>query len=125
MSTSYFRLKKPVSHLSLKEVADGHLLSVYVAGKFAGVLHLPPMHSKSVMNIFAQYEGDFECPLRTHWGGSGKGAVVTVNDDTLADEAVVISEYGELLTVGRVKARHGAGREDGMPTELFGYEDEP
>jgi len=74
------------------------------------------------MDIFALYEEDDRCPLRTHWGGPGCGAVVTVHDSELPDEAVVISEYGDLLTVGEVKARQGARRKDGWPTELFGYE---
>ena len=125
MSTSYFRLKKPVSHLELREAADGYLLTVWVDGKYTGILHLPPEHLKSVVGMFTQYEGDFDCPLRTHWGGPERGTIVTVNDDTLADELVVISEYGDLLTVGQVMARSGARRKDGMPTELFGYEDWP
>ena len=49
--------------------------------------------------------------------------MVTINDKHLADEATVISEYGDLLTVAQVKARDGVERSDGWPTELFGYEE--
>ncbi len=79
---------------------------------------------KSFVGMFAEYEEDNECPLRTHWGGKDRGAIVTVNDEEIADEAIVISEYNEILTVAEVKARDGARRADGMPTELFGYETE-
>ena len=75
--------------------------------------------------LFANHEEDNECPLRTHWGGKERGAVVDVNDPTIPDEATVISEYGDVLTVAQVKARDGQHRADGYPTELFGYEQHP
>ena len=123
MSTSYYRLKPPVTHLRL-EKGEGHdRLRVWVNHALAGVLTLRKEETHSMLDCFTLYEDDFCCPLRTRWGGADRGAIVTEND-TLPDEAVVISEYGQLLTVAEVKARDGATRKDGMPTELFGCEEE-
>src|SRR5262245_8558204 len=121
MSTSYYRLRHPVTYLRAEESGAHVHLSVWVAHGLAGVLVMSPKELKAVVQFFVDYEDDDKCPLRTHWSGS-VGSVVTVNDKTLPDEACVVSEYGDLLTVGEVKGRSGARRADGMPTELFGYE---
>lgn len=76
------------------------------------------------MAFLTKYEDDGDCPMRTHWGGSEVGSIVTENENNLPDEMIVISEYGDLLTVREVRARQGAKRKDGAPTELFGYEKE-
>jgi len=104
MSTSYFRLlpgtQKLVRGLAKIGVPNEHL------------------------RRFALEEPDNKCPLRSYWGGSEKGSIVYTNENDLSDDMLVISSYGELLTVAQVKARHGAKRKDNMPTELFGYEKE-
>lgn len=125
MSTSYYRLAYPLTRLN--EIPDGgdgvrriqgwsHDRLVFMATIMDDYLF------KNIVISLTQYEEDSECPLRTHWGGKERGAVVTVNDPHLPDDATVISNYGEILTVGQVKARDGAHRKDGVPTELFGYE---
>ena len=62
------------------------------------------------------FYNDRNCLLRTHYGGKDRGLVVTVIHD-VPDETIAISEYGELLTVGQVKARDGAKRSDGTPED--------
>ena len=121
MSTSFYRLKSPITHLRLEDTGGHDRLSIWVNHAFVGTLTLAYRETRSVIGLLA--DDDDQCPLRTHWGGSERGAVVTVNDPDLPDEAVVISEYDELLTIAQVKARDGAKRADGMPTELFGYEE--
>jgi hypothetical protein len=123
MSTSYYHIAKPISALQMRDDGANCFLEIWIAGFYAGALTMPKEHVGSILRMMYEYTDDFHCALRTHWGGSDRGAIVTVNDETLADEAVIISEYGELLTVAQVKARDGAKRHDGMPTELFGYED--
>jgi hypothetical protein len=120
MSTSYYRLRPPVTHLRLESGGGHDRLSIWIDHGLAGVLRLPKAATRDLLRAFILDEVDSECPLLTHWGG--KAAVVTVNDGSLPDETVVVSEYGELLTVAEVKVRDGAVRSDGMPTELFGYE---
>ena len=124
MSTSYYRLRAPITSLRVEEKDLTHIrIRIWISHEFSGELVLAD-HAEvsSIILMFALYEDDDKCPLRAHWGGKDRGAIVTVNDDTLADSECVISEYGELLTVGEVKARDGAKRSDGAPTELFGYE---
>ena len=124
MSTSYYRIAKPVSALQIHDNTDKlDTIEFWIAGEYAGALTMDKHHVKSFVRKFTEYTDDFHCPLRTHWGGRDRGAIVTVNDDEIADDDLVISEDGELLTVTQVKARDGAKRKDGFPTELFGYED--
>ncbi len=123
MSTSYYRLIEPFTSLRLDEGARHDKLTVFESGANCGTLTVNHGTGRRLAQCFAAHEDDGQCPLRTHWGGKDRGAVVTVNDPSLPDEATVVSEYGDVLTVGRVKARDGQGRSDGMPTELFGYED--
>lgn len=123
MSTTYYHLQHPVTRFECHSEMGPAIvwLTVYLEGKSAGSLAIPKELIRQWMKLFIDYDSDMNAPLRTHWGGADVGSVVTVNEN-LPDDAQVISEYGELLTVGQVKARHGAKRADGWPTELFGYE---
>lgn len=124
MSTSYYRLRPPVTHLMITEnQGKGHdVLSIWINRDFAGWIEVDTKTISQLLNIFFLYKEDNECPLRTHWGGSVRGTVVTINDDTLPGGELLMSEYGELITVAEVKARDGIKRTDGLPTELVGYE---
>ena len=123
MSTSYYRLKPPITSLQLQ--CGGHdRLRIFVNHASVGELMLRPEETPGVLGLFALKEPDNECPMRSYWGGDDTGTVVFANEDDLPDYMQVISSYGELLTVAQVKACHGARRKDNMPTELFGYEKE-
>lgn len=122
MSTSYYKLRKPFTHLELESTGGHGRLKVWIDHGLSGTLTIPDRHLAEILRpLFAD---GYPAALRTHWGGKTKGAIVTINDESLPDEAVVLSEYGELMTVAQVKSRAGATRSDGMPTELFGYEDD-
>ena len=124
MSTSYYRLRDPFSSMRLKEGKVHDRVTLWEGGALAGTLVVRGGTGKRVALIFADQDcDDSKVPMRTHWGGSGVGAVVTVNDRSLADDITLVSEYGDVLTVAKVMAREGAKRKDGMPTELCGYED--
>ena len=124
MSTSYYCIAKPVSALQVHDNTDKlDTIEFWIAGEYVGALTMDKHHVKSFVRRFIEYDDDFRCPLRSHWGGADRGSIVTVNRADIGDDELVISEYGELLTVGQVKARDGAKRKDGFPTELFGYED--
>ena len=122
MSTSYYRLASPITHLRIDGSGAHDKISIWVSHGLSGILVIPKHETHNILRIFSYDEADDKCPLHTYWGGKERGTVVTTNDESLPDEACVISEYGELLTVGEVKSRDGANRKDGMPTELFGYE---
>ena len=119
MSTYYYRLQKPITSLRLEKGKGHDKLWVWVNNALSGKLILRNDETKSMISLFAS--GD--SVLSTHWGGENNGTVVTVLETNLLEGEVVISEYGELLTVREVKRREGAKRQDGMPTELFGYEE--
>lgn len=122
MSTSYYRIQPPVTHLSVEDAGQYDKLTM-ITDHEAITLLVDKGYTKTLVRQFALYERDVNCPLRTHWGGSERGTIVTVNDASLPDDTWVISSYGDLLTVGAVKARAGARRKDGLPTELMGYEE--
>lgn len=125
MSTSYYRLAEPFTSLRLEEWPGHDRLTVFESHANCGTLTMSRGHGRLVAMRFASRDGDdSSCPMRTHWGGADVGAVVDVNESGrgLADDITLISEYGDVLTVGEVKARAGARRADGWPTELFGYE---
>ena len=116
MSTSYYDLVEGITSLHLEEGPAHDRLTVWENGANAGTLTLSRGSGKWVARLFADRTGDIDCPLRTHWGGSAVGSVVTENRRGLADDYCVVSEYGDVLTVGQVRARAGARRKDGMPT---------
>jgi len=108
MSTSYFRLIEPFTRLRLEENPVHDEVSVWESGALAGILTVTHGLGREVVLLFTKYEEDNECPLRSYWGGVGVGAVVYENGEPLPDEAVVVSEYGDILTAKEVRARHGA-----------------
>ena len=122
MSTSYYKLREPFTHLELDpaEQPMTSRLQIWIDHTLSGMLLVPNLRVDDILRLF--YDDYNAAVMRTHWDGKDTGAVVTVKEE-LPDETVVISGYGELMTVAQVKARAGATRKDGMPTELFGYED--
>ncbi len=120
MSTSYYRLKPPVTHLKL-EAGEGHdRLRIWVNHALAGVLTLRKEETREFILGFADKN---KSVMHVYWGGPERGIVVHAKEANLLDGMIVIPEYGEFLTVAELNALNGAKRKDGMPTELFGYEE--
>jgi len=122
MGTNYYRLRPPITCLRLLEGPGYNRLSVWANHGLSGTLLIPRDSTWSMIQCFI--DRDNMPALHTSWGGSERGSVVTVWDTHLDDNVMVASEYCELITVGQVKARDGAKRKDGTPTELWGYEKE-
>lgn len=123
MSTSYYRLRPPVTSVRVESAGHHDRVHVWVEHGLAGALVVPKDCTPSLLLLLSNEEmDDSKVPLRTLWGGDIRGTIVQVNDPGLPDGCQVVSEYGEVFTVGAVKARQGVRRTDGMPTELFGYE---
>lgn len=124
MSTSYYRFKDPISSVRLEEGPGHDRLTIWENGANAGTLTLSLGTGRTIVKMLMEDVHDGACPMRTHWGGVDRGTVVTINPSgkELTDDIVLVSEYGEVLKVADVKARDGARRKDGMPTELFGFE---
>lgn len=120
MSTSYYRLAEPITHLN-GEIGGGHThLGIWVNHGKTGILVL---HNNEVGPFIRLLLSDIVA-MRTHWGGSEVGSIVTEVVPGLTDEMQLISEYDEILTVGQIRRRQGSRRQDGYPTELFGYEEQ-
>lgn len=113
MSTSYYRLQQPFTSIRLEESIGPHdKVTVWENGANCGTLVLTRGFGRRVVRLFSETEyDDSRCPLRTHFGGSATGTMVTVNDRDLPDSATVIDEYGRPFKVFEVKAMSGAGKE--------------
>ena len=121
MSTEYYRLKPPFTSIRIDSDAAHDRVTLWEDHANAGTLVL----SSGRGRILARMLSDDGPPvMRSYWGGSEVGTVVTESVSDLNVNEFVLSEYGECLTVERVRARAGAKRADGMPTELFGFEGE-
>lgn len=115
MSTSYYGLAPPITFLKLDSGKGGHdRLSIWVNHGLAGTLTL---REEETRDILIRFTGP-ECLLHVYYGSPDTGAVVAVFSPDLPDEAVMISEYGELTTVAQVKAQCGVGKRSGEnPTD--------
>ena len=126
MSTNYYRLKKPITFLKIESIItknnlNHNELAIWINRDYAGNLVVPVSNLYDILQCFVDF--DNEPVLRTHWGGIDKGSIVTIKNNTLDDKEIVVSDYCNILTVKQVKDRNGAKRKNGLPTELFGYED--
>ena len=124
MSTSYYKLKEPVSFIRVEDKGPKHIeLHIWVDGAKAGVLNLDKgdQQFSFIHNLFK--DDDHGSAMRTSWQGI-EGTRVTENKEGLADDMILLDEYGHILIVKQVRERAGANREDGMPTELFGFKDQ-
>ena len=111
MSTAYYRLRDPITSLALKEGPAHDRLRIWEHG-LAGELVLSSGVGRTVARMFFSTDADdAHCAIHTYYGGAERGCVVTVNDLTLLDSAVVLDgDTDEVLTVGEVKAFAGLGR---------------
>lgn len=115
MSMSYFRLREPIAALHVNAGALTALVEItIVGGRCAGALDISLDDLGPLLRLFADRHG---APiLRTSWGGKAVGTVVCEQwSDPPPDGIQLISEYGELLTAGEIRARAGAGRGDDLP----------
>lgn len=101
MSTSYHRLKEPITRLRLKTRDGRTRVSVWLDGTYAHALIVKGEFATTVVRMFADEQGDNECPVRTHW--AGQRVVVTENVPDLDPEMQLISDYGEIWTVAEIR----------------------
>lgn len=111
MSTSYYRLKYPLTSIRLEQGPVHDKLTVFESGANAGTLTVGRGLGKALANMFADVVDDDKAPLRTHFGGADRGCVVTVQDGELPDRYTVVNDYGDVYTVGEVKAMDGNGKQ--------------
>ena len=108
MSTSYYRLKSPVTSIRVDFAENPRCrrISIWINGERSGALIVKAAELQPLLQLFVNTDVQV---LHTYSGGSEIGVVVTVNAIVISDDDYVISEYGELFTVRQVKARAGEG----------------
>ena len=122
MSTSYYYFNSPITSIRLEEGPAHDLITIFENHANCGTLTVSKGTGRTICLMFALNDvDDFQCPIHTHWGGSKVGAVITENVNGLSDDLILISEYGEPMSVKQIRALAGHVRKDGMPGELFGY----
>lgn len=111
MSTSYFHLRAPITSLALDEGPVHDRLRVWQDHGLAGELVVRHGVGRQLALMFASTDDDdLHCALHLWYGGDTRGMVVNVNDPSLPDACVVVSEYGEVTNVGAVKVLAGQHR---------------
>ena len=112
MSTAYYRLRAPITSLRLEEGPGHDRLHIWEHHALAGELVLSLGSGREVARFFFETNADdVHCAIHAYAGGPSEGMIVTVNDLTLRDSAVVLDgDTDEVLTVGEVKAFAGLGR---------------
>ena len=94
MGTNYYKLKKPVTHISI-ENAFGPTVRVKIwlyHGLAGGILV-----REDELSDFIQIFSSDEVAYHSYYGGVEKGKVVKKKQDT--NDLIVVSEYGELAKV--------------------------
>ena len=112
MSTAYYRLREPITLLQLEEGPEHDRLRIWEHHALAGELVVSAGEGREIARMFFRTEmDDVHCAIYAYAGGPEEGLVVTLNDPTLPDSAVVLDgDTGEVLTVGEVRAFAGLGR---------------
>lgn len=107
MSTNYYRLKSPITHLKLESGKKNSKLYVWTSHKQAGKLVLDNDEIGRVLGCFTEKTN--RPSLRTYWSGDTPDLIV-VENETLPDNTLLVSSNGELCTVGEVKSRGGVNK---------------
>ena len=109
MSTSYYHFRPPITSVRLEEGKTHDRLTIFENHANTGTLVLTKGLGKTVSSFFADKVDDHLAPLRTHFGGKGRGCVVTVQDQHLHNKTWLIDEYGQVYTVAQIKDMDGRG----------------
>jgi len=129
MGTSYYKLQEPITRIHIENHLPplDHLvqLLLWVEGKEACAGELTLTEEQAHTLVDCLLNRDDTPAFHSHWGGK-LGTVVQEyegQEGPWPGDMTVVSEYRDIMTADQVRARQGAKREDGMPTELFGFED--
>ena len=107
MSTDYHGFRKPVTSIR-PEVLGGHThVGVWVNHAKAGMLIFRNEEWEEAIWLFVDEDKSL---MHTFFGGIEKGTVVVADVPELQPEQILISEYGEIITVADVWARAGKGK---------------
>jgi hypothetical protein len=109
MSTSYYHFIHPVTSVKINEGPVHDRVTVFESHAQTGTLTVSKGMGKKFASFFAEEVDDNLAPMRTHFGGKGRGCVVTIHDEHLHPDTYLIDEYGSVFTVAEIKAMDGRG----------------
>lgn len=102
MSTEYYALKKPITSIRPK-IMGGHThVGIWVNHAKSGTLLFRNDEWADAIWLFVDKD---ESPMRTFWGAVKDGCIVKETDASSPAEQQVVSEFGELITVGQIRAK--------------------
>ena len=102
MSTEYYALKKPITSIK-PEVMGGHThVGIWVNHAKSGTLVFRNDEWVAAKRLFVDVS---KSAMRSFWGGTEKGCIVEETDTSSSAEQQMVSEYGELETVGQIRAK--------------------
>ena len=104
MSAEYYALKKPITSIR-PEIMGGHThVGIWVNHAKSGTLVFRNEEWKdAIWLFFEKYVSD--PPMRTFWGGTKDGCIVKETNTASPTEQQMVSEFGELMTVGQIRAK--------------------
>lgn len=100
MSTSYYALRQPITSLRLNDIGGHTEITVFINHVHAGsICARNGRELTSVMrNVFSSTQELYH--------SNGGWSRYTRPEYMLSDDAQLISEYGELITVGEIKEKY-------------------
>lgn len=99
MSTSYYRLRQPITSVRVDDTGEHDRISIWIAHGLAGSLLTRKLETKVILRMFAQ-----EAPSFYVYCDTGRKVRCVVIEEGLKDEECLVSDYGELFSVKEVKA---------------------
>ena len=109
MSTSYYHFHYPITSVKVEELQGHDLVTVFESGANSGCLVVTKGLGKKFLSFFVNEVEDNEAPIRTHFGGKGRGYVVTIQELGLSPDAYLADEYGKVWKVNESTAMDGQG----------------
>lgn len=111
MSTSYYRLKPPITSVRA-EVSDGHThLGIWINHAKSGTL---VVRNEELQDLLRVLTDDGSAVVKTRFGGSVLGKLLEPLDrewtNQAADYTTLVSECGELTTLGELRRGLGGSR---------------
>ena len=104
MSTEYYALKKPITSIR-PEIMGGHThVGIWVNHAKSGTLVFRNEEWKDAIWLFVE-KNVSEPPMRILWGGIKDGCIVKETNTSSQTEQQMVSELGELTTVGQIRAK--------------------
>jgi hypothetical protein len=99
MSTSYYRLREPITSVRVDDIGGHDRISVWIAHGLAGSLVVRKLETKVILRMFAQ-----EAPSFYVYCDAGRKVRCIMIEEGLEDAECLVSESGELFNVGQVRA---------------------